>query len=53
VQNLDIDEAEHDDKDHRSNGEEDNVPFTPVKNVFKHDLDPCNELSLKVVSRED
>jgi hypothetical protein len=47
---LDVDEAEHHNKHHRSYGEEDYVSLAPVKYVFKHDLHPCNGFTSKIVS---
>ena len=36
MQNLDVDEAKHDDKQHRKDGKDDDVTFTPVKYVLQH-----------------
>jgi len=52
MENLDIDETKHHDKDHRSNGEEDDVSFAPVKNVFKHDLH-LKIFTMKIFSGKD
>jgi hypothetical protein len=46
---LDVDEAEHHNKHHRSYGEEDYVSLAPVKYVFKHDLHLCNGFASKII----
>jgi len=34
MQNLDVDEAKHDDKQYRKDGKDNNVLFTPIKYGF-------------------
>jgi hypothetical protein len=40
MQDLDVDKPEHHDENHRKHGEQDDVAFAPVKDVFQHRSSP-------------